>query len=231
MKHDEPGEPPEGAVAAFGDRLEIARRYAGLLADAGVQRGLIGPRETGRLWERHLLNCAAPAELLGEGERVVDVGSGAGLPGLVLAIARPDLSVTLVEPLLRRTRFLDEAVELLGLEVAVVRGRAEEPAVRQKVGGADAVVSRAVAGLDRLTRWSLPLLREGGRMIALKGERAADEVAEHRRGMIGLGAVDVRVKKCGVAFLEVPATVVVAERGQHKPPRRRPGRTQGRRAR
>ncbi|OBJ68149.1 16S rRNA (guanine(527)-N(7))-methyltransferase RsmG [Mycobacterium sp. 1274756.6] len=231
MKHDEPGEPPEAAGAAFGDRLGIAERYAELLAGPGVERGLIGPREAGRLWERHLLNCVAVADLLEPGERVVDVGSGAGLPGLALAIARPDLSITLVEPLLRRTRFLQEAVEDLGVDVAVVRGRAEEPAVRERVGGADVVVSRAVAALDRLTRWSLPLLRAGGRMIALKGERAADEVAEHRRGMIAQGAVDVRVRKCGEAFLAVPATVVVAVRGQDKPSRRRPGRPAGRRPR
>ncbi|WP_204080515.1 16S rRNA (guanine(527)-N(7))-methyltransferase RsmG [Mycobacterium riyadhense] len=213
---------PDAAAAVFGPRLELAHRYAALLADAGVERGLLGPREINRLWDRHLLNCAAIGELLDPGDRVVDIGSGAGLPGLPLAIARPDLRVVLVEPLLRRTDFLHEAVADLGLAVKVVRGRAEESSVRDRLGESDAVVSRAVAALDKLTKWSMPLLRQDGRMLAIKGERASDEVREHRRVMAALGAVDVRVVTCGANYLNPPATVVWARRGgqaRHKPAR------------
>ncbi len=215
-------DPPEAARVVFGDRLPRARRYAAALAGAGVQRGLLGPREVGRIWERHLLNCAAVGELLPHGDRVVDLGSGAGLPGLPLAIARPDLQVALVEPLLRRSEFLHEVVADLGLEVDVLRGRAEEPAVRATVGGADAVVSRAVASLDKLTEWSLPLLRPGGQMLAIKGERGPAEVEQHRHVMIALGADDVRVVRCGVDYLTPPATVVVAVRGKVRRARRTP---------
>lgn len=231
VKQAEPADVPDGAAEVFGAGLGTAQRYAALLASAGVERGLLGPREVDRLWERHLLNCAVVAELIEPGERVVDIGSGAGLPGLALAIARPDVTVTLVEPLLRRSTFLREAVAELGVAVAVVRGRAEDAAVRDEVGGADAVTSRAVAPLDRLTGWSLPLLRDGGRMLAIKGERAAGEVAEHRRGMAALGAEDVRVVKCGEAFLAVPATVVIAVRGRSSGGRPRPAKRAGRRSR
>ncbi|OSC33171.1 16S rRNA (guanine(527)-N(7))-methyltransferase RsmG [Mycolicibacillus koreensis] len=231
MKQAEPADVPDGAAEVFGAGLGTAQRYAALLVSAGVERGLLGPREVGRLWERHLLNCAVVAELIEPGERVVDIGSGAGLPGLALAIARPDLTVTLVEPLLRRSTFLREAVAELGVAVAVVRGRAEDAAVRDEVGGADVVTSRAVAPLDRLTGWSLPLLRDGGRMLAIKGEQAAGEVAEHRRGMAALGAEDVRVVKCGEAFLTVPATVVIAVRGRSSGGRPRPAKRAGRRSR
>lgn len=212
VKHGDLVAPPAVATAVFGAQLDAARAYAQLLARDGVRRGLIGPREVDRLWERHLLNSAAVGELLRQGEAVVDVGSGAGLPGIPLALARPDLRVTLVEPMLRRTEFLREAVEALGLDVAVVRGRAEEPGVRERVGGADAAVSRAVAPLDKLTRWCLPLVHPGGRMLAMKGERATDEVEEQRRVMGSLGAMDVRVVRCGENYLDPPATVVVARR-------------------
>lgn len=225
MKHvgDAPmPEPPQAAAEVFGDRLPMARRYAELLAGPGVERGLIGPREVERIWDRHLLNCAAVGELLDPSERVADIGSGAGLPGIPLAIARPDLRMTLVEPLLRRSDFLREAVDELGLDgVDVVRGRAEDPAVRDEVGGQDAVVSRAVAGLDKISRWSLPLLRINGRIVALKGERAQAEIDEHRRVMIELGANDVRVVRCGVNYLTPPATVVMALRGEPETARAR----------
>ncbi|MFI0142208.1 16S rRNA (guanine(527)-N(7))-methyltransferase RsmG, partial [Streptomyces luteogriseus] len=148
----------ETARAVFGDRYEIAERYYQSLATDGVERGLIGPREVPRLWERHLLNCAVIGELIAEGESVVDVGSGAGLPGIPLAIARPDLKVTLVEPLLRRSVYLAEFIESNGLDVLVVRGRAEESGVVKEAGGADVVTSRAVAPLEKLARWSLPLI-------------------------------------------------------------------------
>ncbi|OBA59798.1 16S rRNA (guanine(527)-N(7))-methyltransferase [Mycobacterium sp. 1100029.7] len=206
------GPVPEAAAEIFGPRLHLAEQYAGALATDGVQRGLLGPREVDRIWERHLLNSAALAELLEPGERIVDIGSGAGLPGLPLAIARPDLQVVLLEPLLRRSEFLKEVIAQLGLTVEVVRGRAEEPGVRKRFGEKDCAVSRAVAALDKLTKWSMPLLRPGGRMMAIKGERAPAEVEEHRRGMAALGAVDVRVVTCGASYLRPPATVVVAQR-------------------
>lgn len=227
VKQDEAAaapEPPMAAAAVFGERLATARRYAELLAGPGVERGLIGPREVDRLWARHLLNSAAVAELLDPGARVADIGSGAGLPGIPLAIARPDLRLVLVEPLLRRSEFLRETVGDLGLGgVEVVRGRAEDRAVRDQAGECDAAVSRAVASLDKIARWSLPLLRHGGRMLAMKGERAQAEVDECRRVMIGLGANEVRVVRCGVNYLTPPATVVMALRGD--PRRARAGST------
>jgi 16S rRNA (guanine527-N7)-methyltransferase len=217
--------PPEAAAKIFGGRIGVAERYAELLADRGVEWGLLGPREVERLWDRHLLNCAAVADLFQPGERVADIGSGAGLPGLPLAIAKPGVRVVLVESLLRRAEFLRTVVADLELDVEVVRGRAEDAAVREAVGECDAVVSRAVASLDKLARWSLPLLRPGGRMVAIKGERAYDEVLEHRRVMSRLGATDARVMECGVSYLSPPTTVVVASRGKpesvRQPARRR----------
>jgi 16S rRNA (guanine527-N7)-methyltransferase len=219
VKHAAP-DPPEIASEIFGPRLDLARHYADLLAGPGVERGLIGPREVDRIWDRHILNCAAVAELIEPDARVVDVGSGAGLPGLPLAIARPDLAAVLVEPMLRRTDFLTEAVDALGLAVTVVRGRAEDRAVRDVAAGADAVVSRAVADLVKLTRWSLPLLRPDGRMLALKGERAEAEVAEHGPAMARLGARGVEVVRCGSRYLNPAATVVVAVQGGRAAPTR-----------
>ena len=207
-----PGAAPDAAAEIFGPRLDIAQRYAEALGTSGVERGLLGPREVDRVWDRHLMNSVAVAELLEHGQRVIDIGSGAGLPGIPLAIARPDLEVVLLEPLLRRSEFLKEVVAELGLSVEVVRGRAEESWVRERFGERDVAVSRAVAALDKLTKWSMPLLRPGGRMIAIKGERAPGEVEEHRRGMAALDAVDVRVVTCGATYLRPPATVVVAQR-------------------
>jgi 16S rRNA (guanine527-N7)-methyltransferase len=212
VKHVEVSAAPRAAEALFGSRVDHAQRYAEILAGAGVERGLLGPREVDRIWDRHILNSAAIAELLGDNERIADIGSGAGLPGIPLALARPDLRLTLIEPLLRRSEFLREVVDDLGLEITIVRGRAEDRSVRQQVGEMDAVVSRAVAPLDKLTKWSMPLLRRDGRMVAMKGERAEEEVRDHRRVMASLGAVDVRVIKCGADFLEPPATAVVARR-------------------
>jgi 16S rRNA (guanine527-N7)-methyltransferase len=224
VKHGEVSAPPEAAATLFGERLDRAERYAAVLAGAGVERGLIGPREVDRLWDRHILNSAAVGELVDPGSRVADIGSGAGLPGIPLALARPDVHVTLIEPLLRRSEFLREVVEELGLGVTVVRGRAEEPGVRKQVGETDAVVSRAVASLDKVARWSMPLLRMDGHMLAMKGERAEEEIRDHRRVMASLGAVDVRVMRCGANYLDPPATVVVARRGKavmHRPTGRR----------
>lgn len=168
---------PESARGVFAeDRLPLAERYAALLAGDGVVRGLIGPREAPRLWDRHLLNSAVLAEQVPDGATVCDIGSGAGLPGLVLAIARPDVAVTLVEPLLRRTTFLEEVVSALGLDaVTVVRGRAEALHGREWF---DVVTSRAVAPLGRLLDWSMPLVKPQGALVAMKGSAAEAEVAE-----------------------------------------------------
>ncbi len=224
VKHDDEPGASDAAAAIFGDRLPAASAYAELLSTVGVERGLIGPRERERLWERHILNSAAIAELVPDGARIADVGSGAGLPGIPLAIARPAVSVVLVEPLLRRTTFLSEAVAALGLaNVSVVRGRAEDPVVRAEYGEMDAVVSRAVAALDKLARWCLPLVRPGGEMLALKGDRAEAEVEECRSVMRSLGVSEVRVVKCGVDYLDPPATVVAARRSD-RPAQRARGR-------
>ena len=188
----------------------MAVRYAELLVGAGVDRGLIGPRESDRIWERHLLNCAVVAEGIPEGAAVCDVGSGAGLPGLVLALARPDLSVLLVEPLERRAEFLQEAVETLGLEqVRVVRSRAEELDPQ----AADVVTARAVAPLGKLARWCLPLVRSGGALLALKGARAAAELAAAESVLRRTGATAWRIQQMGLDVLEHPTTVVVVTAG------------------
>ena len=210
---------PDAAKTVFGPRLDLAQRYAELLADTGVEWGLLGPHEIERIWERHLLNCGVVAELLEPGERVADIGSGAGLPGVALAIAEPRLDVVLIESLLRRSEFLRMVVTELGLGVEVLRGRAEDRAVRESAGGCDAVVSRAVASLDKVARWSMALLRPGGRMLAIKGERAPAELREHRRVLTSLGAADVRVVECGVKHLSPPTTVVVARRAKPDPVR------------
>ncbi len=229
MKREEVAPPPRAAATVFGDRLPAAQRYAEILAGAGAERGLIGPREVGRLWDRHILNSAAIAELIDEGASVADIGSGAGLPGIPLALARPDLDVALVEPLLRRSEFLTEVVADLELTVTVLRGRAEDNAVRKRLGEVDAVTSRAVAALDKLALWCLPLLRENGVMLAMKGERAEEELAEHRRVLEKRGVVDVRVARCGADYLTPPATVVVARRGSKRPSWGRPPRASRRR--
>jgi 16S rRNA (guanine527-N7)-methyltransferase len=157
-------------------RLPLIEAYAASLAGEAVVRGLIGPREAPRLWERHLLNCAVLGEAIPTSVTVCDVGSGAGLPGVVLAIARPDLTVTLVEPLLRRTRYLTEVVEDLGLEnIEVVRARAEELHGRRTF---EVVTSRAVAPLVRLLPWSMPLVAPHGHLVAMKGSNLAEEIAE-----------------------------------------------------
>jgi 16S rRNA (guanine527-N7)-methyltransferase len=198
--------PGPSSSAIFGDRLQLASEYAQLLVTDGVTRGLIGPREAPRIWERHLDNCAVVSEKLGIGASVVDVGSGAGLPGIVLAVVRPDLRITLVEPLARRTAFLSEAVERLGLSsaVTVLRGRAEEV----RLDPADVVTARAVAPLDRLARWCLPLAAVGGRMLALKGSSAADEVALHAAEVRRLGGSTPEVSQCGAGLISPPTTVV-----------------------
>jgi 16S rRNA (guanine527-N7)-methyltransferase len=203
--------PPAAAIAVFGDRLPLAVEYVRRLSTDGVQRGLIGPREVPRLWDRHLLNCAVLTDLLPESARIVDVGSGAGLPGIVLALRRPDLEVVLVEPMQRRVDFLDEVVAALGLaaKVRVVRGRADDREVRRNVPAADWVTARAVAPLDRLVKWCLPLVGPGGRLLALKGARATDEVAEHREALRRAGATVLEIRTLGKDLLAEPTWVVV----------------------
>ncbi|MFI6933624.1 16S rRNA (guanine(527)-N(7))-methyltransferase RsmG [Streptomyces sp. NPDC050287] len=204
---------PEQAREVFGDRFEDVVRYAELLAEAGVQRGLIGPREVPRLWERHLLNCAVLSEVVPEGVTVCDVGSGAGLPGIPLALVREDLKITLLEPLLRRTTFLTEVVELLGLDhVTVVRGRAEE--VMGKLTPVHVVTARAVAPLDRLAAWGIPLLRPYGEMLALKGDTAEEELKSAATALSKLGAVETSILHVGEGVVDPLSTVVRVEVGE-----------------
>jgi 16S rRNA (guanine527-N7)-methyltransferase len=193
-------------------------RYRDLLAGPGTERGLIGPREVDRLWDRHILNCAVVAEpslgLIPRGASVADVGSGAGLPGLVWAIVRPDITVTLVEPLLRRATFLTEAVVELNLtdRVAVERARAED-LLRSGWEPVDVVTARAVAALDKLAGWTLPLAKDGGALVALKGASAGEEVAEAQPTLGKLGVLSVDVIACGVGVVDPETTVVVAHKG------------------
>ncbi|MFC9631295.1 16S rRNA (guanine(527)-N(7))-methyltransferase RsmG [Streptomyces mirabilis] len=204
---------PEQAREVFGDRFADAVRYAELLAEAGVQRGLIGPREVPRLWERHLLNCAVLSEVVPEGVTVCDVGSGAGLPGIPLALVREDIKITLLEPLLRRTNFLTEVVELLGLDhVTVVRGRAEE--VMGKLSAVHVVTARAVAPLDRLAAWGIPLLRPYGEMLALKGDTAEEELKSAATALSKLGAVETSILHVGEGIVDPLSTVVRVEVGE-----------------
>lgn len=197
---------PEVAQGVFRDALPTAVAYADLLATAGIVRGLIGPREVPRLWERHILNCAVLCDAVPQGSSVADIGSGAGLPGLVMAIRRPDLHLTLIEPLLRRTTFLEEAVAALDLtNVVVRRGRAEEV---HGTATFDVVTSRAVAPMDRLTRWSLPLVRSGGSFLAMKGSSAEAEIAAAAKVIAQQRGRLIDVLELGTEFLEHPVRVV-----------------------
>lgn len=194
---------PDAVRGVFpSERVPVVERYAELLAGDGVVRGLIGPREVPRLWDRHLLNCAVLGELVPAGATVCDIGSGAGLPGLVLAIARPDLQVTLVEPLLRRTTFLAEVVDDLPLtNVEVVRGRADALHGHRSF---DVVTSRAVAPLDRLLGWSMPLVAPHGSLVAMKGSSVAEEVEAARSVLADLGCAEPAVVVLGADRLETP---------------------------
>jgi len=180
----------------------------------GVARGVIGPREASRIWERHLLNCAVIGEVIAQRSVVVDLGSGAGLPGVPLALARPDLRITLLEPMARRVEWLTEVVAELDLQIRVYRGRAEDPAVRSEFLGCDVVTARAVAPLGRLAGWAIPLLRPGGLLVAMKGETAADEVAGERAAVHGIGGRAIRLHDCGSGIVEPLTRVVLVERGE-----------------
>lgn len=195
---------PDIAKEIFGDRLELAVAYHDSLATTAAERGFIGPKEVERLWERHILNCAVVGEAFTPDLKVADIGSGAGLPGIPLAIARPDLQITLIEPLLKRSVYLGEVKEALNLDnVTVVRGRAEE----QKKGQFDAVTSRAVAPLGKLAGWSLPLVKHGGQMVALKGASVSEELERDRKEVTKAGGGDVEIFTVGAALAE-PTTLI-----------------------
>ena len=198
---------PASAAAIFGEGLSKARRYAELLVRDGELLGLVGPRELPKLWTRHILNSAVVAELVADGEDVADVGSGAGLPGIPMAIARPGAKFTLIEPMERRSEWLKIVVAELGLNnVTILRARAEE------VGLAfDAVTARAVAALPQLLRLCVPLTRNGGRVIALKGSKAQDEIEKAKPLMKKLKVSGFEIVHCGSQFLAEPTLVVRTE--------------------
>jgi 16S rRNA (guanine527-N7)-methyltransferase len=196
---------PPSAEIVFGSTLSVAARFAGLLATRGLEQGLIGPREVPRLWDRHLLNCAVVAELIdGRCRTVVDIGSGAGLPGLVLAMVLPDVAVTLLEPMERRCRFLAGCVTELELaNVTVLRARAEDATVK-----ADVATARAVAPLPRLAELAVGLVRPGGMVLAIKGRTAVQELTEAEPVLRRIGARSAEVVQAGHGKV-VPATTVV----------------------
>lgn len=199
VSRETPSAPAVAQRVFSSERLPLAETYCALLATDGVVRGLIGPREAPRLWDRHLLNCAVLAELLPPDASVADIGSGAGLPGLVLAIARPDLRMTLIEPLLRRTTFLEEAVDRLGLDnVEVVRGRADQLHGERRF---DVVTSRAVAPLERLLEWSMPLVAPTGALVAMKGSSVEDEIRSADAALSRWGCASPEVLTLGEGVL------------------------------
>jgi 16S rRNA (guanine527-N7)-methyltransferase len=196
---------PAAAAGVFGPAQPAATAYAGILATRGVAHGLLGPHEVPRLWDRHLLNCAVVAELVGERRgTLLDLGSGAGLPGLVLAMVLPDTAVTLLEPMERRCRFLTECVTELGLaNVTVLRGRAEDVTVRT-----DVVTARAVAPLPRLAELAVGVVRPGGMVLAIKGRTAADELKAAGPVLRRIGVRGAQVVRAGQGKV-IPATTVV----------------------
>lgn len=220
MKHQLWMETAAAAHAVFGDRHALAERYVELLAGPGVSRGLIGPREADRLWERHLLNSAVLGELIPAGCGVLDVGSGAGLPGIPLALARPDLSIVLLEPMARRVTWLQEVVAELGVDISVYRGRAEDPGVRRELGEKDVVTARAVAPLGRLAGWTLPLVASDGRLLAVKGATAHEEAVREAVAVRAAGGGAVDVVQCGATIVRPPTTVIVVQRLAQRVPRR-----------
>jgi 16S rRNA (guanine527-N7)-methyltransferase len=216
---DDPGSPaaPASAAGLFGPLFPAATAYVARLASDGVTRGLIGPREVPRLWQRHILNSAAVAEAVPEGARVVDVGSGAGLPGIPLGLARPDLALTLVEPMARRVEFLEEVVAELavpaGLRWRVVRGRAEERSVATAVGPVDVVTARAVAPLPRLVGWCRGLMRPGTQLVALVGASALAGLPSLVPELEAAGMRDIHPRAVGAGLGDAATTVVVMTRG------------------
>ncbi len=205
----------------FGPHLAVASRLAELLSTDGIERGLLGPGERDRIWDRHLSNCAVVTDLLPTGARVVDVGSGAGLPGLAMACRRPDLRVDLVESLARRVTYLTEVVARLNMgdRIRVFRGRAEAPETVAGVGGTSWVTARAVAPLERLAVWCLPLLRPGGTLLAIKGDQADAELRRDHRAVERAGGVNAEVVSCGAGMLDSLTTVVCIQRAASDGPR------------
>jgi len=199
---------PTSAADVFGDRLPLARAFTAALAEHGEERGLIGPLELPRLWSRHILNSAIIAPLFTAGAEVGDVGSGAGLPGLVLAIARPDVSWVLIEPMERRVAWLNEQVSALGLDnVRVVRSRAED---YRPLASLDQVTARAVSALRTLIPIVAPLVRPGGELILLKGAGAPQEMDAAVKQIRRFNLHDVRVEVVGEQVLPEPSRVVRA---------------------
>lgn len=197
---------PAEAAPLFGDRIELARRFALNLVEHGEERGLIGPQEPPRLWNRHILNSAIAAPLFPAGSRVGDVGSGGGLPGIVLAIARPDIEWVLIEPMERRVAWLEEQVADLGLEnVAIERARAEEAGRYE--GILDAVTARAVSALRTLIPWTAPLARDGGELILLKGQSVDAEIEKAAKVIRKHKLSDVRVEVIGEGVIAEPTRV------------------------
>lgn len=199
---------PAGVDALFGARADLARRFAAALGEHGEERGLIGPLEPPRLWSRHILNSAVAAPLFPAGARVGDIGSGAGLPGLVLAIARPDVRWVLIEPMDRRVTWLTEQVSALELDnVEVVRARGED---WREGPVLDAVTARAVSALRTLIPLTAPLVRDGGELILLKGANAANEIAAADKQIRRYKLSDVRVEPVGEGVVEEPTRVIRA---------------------
>ncbi|MGB4137736.1 MAG: 16S rRNA (guanine(527)-N(7))-methyltransferase RsmG [Microbacterium sp.] len=193
---------PAAAAGLFGDRIELARRFTAALAAEGELRGLIGPLELPRLWTRHVLNSAIAAPLFSGS--AADVGSGAGLPGLVLAIARPDVRWTLIEPMERRVDWLTEQVDALGLDnTTVMRARAEDVGLEF-----DQVTARAVSALRTLIPWVAPLARDGGELVLLKGQGAPAEIEAAQKALRKHKVSDVRVEVLGEGVLAEPTRVV-----------------------
>ena len=200
------------AEKIFGDRLDLAKRYVTHLATSGIERGLLGPREVPRLWSRHVLNCAIIESLMEQDAEVADVGSGAGLPGLCLAIARPDLKLTLIEPLERRCIWLTEVIDDLGLDnVTVMRGRAEQMV---ETINARYVTARAVSALSNLAGLTIPLLHGKGDLIAIKGRSAAEEIDKAQKVIRKLGGTKTEVLTVGEDILEEVTTVVRIKVGE-----------------
>ncbi|YCH99176.1 16S rRNA (guanine(527)-N(7))-methyltransferase RsmG [Arthrobacter sp. D2-10] len=196
----------EAARSIFGDRFTLAERFVEHLATSGIERGLLGPRELPRLWDRHVLNCAVVGELIPAEAAVADVGSGAGLPGLALAIARPDASFVLIEPLERRVNWLREVTDDLGLtNVEIFRGRAEQAVGKFEV---NVVTARAVSALSGLATLTMPLLKRSGEVLAIKGRSAAEEVEKAAKVIRRLGGKSTSVETAGSALLDEPTTVV-----------------------
>lgn len=198
----------------FGARVRGIHQYAGLLATTGIERGLVGPREVPRIWSRHILNCAVIAPVFDAGASVCDVGSGAGLPGVVLALARPDLRITLLEPQLRRTRFLSEVAATLQLSVEVLRSRAEKAPPSRRF---DYVTARAVAPLDKLAALALPLCTPGGELVALKGATAASEAAAAAAAIRRAGGELNKIESFGQGVVDPLTTVVRIKSRPHRP--------------